>query len=110
MTPASPREAGASGWLHAPATTAPTGYRSPLDVPVLADFTTRLRTASLLPVVSGVGISTPALAERVAPLVDAVVIGTPVVRTLMTAYEQAPALTTAFAQALDLYATTETRT
>ncbi|MEU8729453.1 hypothetical protein AB0C68_08795 [Streptomyces tendae] len=56
------------------------------------------------------GISTPALAERVAPLVDAVVIGTPVVRALMTAYEQAPALTTTFAQALDLYATTETRT
>ncbi|MEV5048702.1 tryptophan synthase subunit alpha [Streptomyces griseoincarnatus] len=101
--------AGASGWLYAPASTAPTGYRGPLDVPALADFTTRLRTASPLPVVSGVGISTPALAERVAPLVDAVVIGTPVVRALMTAPEQAPALTAAFAQALNPYATTETR-
>ncbi|WP_276607453.1 tryptophan synthase subunit alpha [Streptomyces sp. A1499] len=101
--------AGASGWLYAPASTAPTGYRGPLDVPALADFTTRLRTASPLPVVSGVGISTPALAERVAPLVDAVVIGTPVVRTLMTAPERAPATTAAFAQALNPYATTETR-
>ncbi|MFC6702797.1 tryptophan synthase subunit alpha [Streptomyces thermocoprophilus] len=87
----------------------PTGYRGPLDVPALADFTTRLRAASPLPVVSGVGISTPALAERVAPLVDAVVIGTPVVRALMTAPEQAPALTTAFAQTLNPHATTETR-
>ena len=51
--------AGASGWLYAPASTGPTGYRGPLDVPALADFTTRLRAASPLPVVSGVGISTP---------------------------------------------------
>ncbi|RSS97482.1 tryptophan synthase subunit alpha [Streptomyces sp. WAC02707] len=80
--------AGASGWLYAPASTGPTGYRGPLDVPALADFTTRLRAASPLPVVSGVGISTPALAERVAPLVDAVVIGTPVVRALMASPEQ----------------------
>ncbi|WP_267958036.1 tryptophan synthase subunit alpha [Streptomyces sp. CRB46] len=101
--------AGASGWLYAPASTGPTGYRGPLDVPALADFTTRLRAASPLPVVSGVGISTPALAERVAPLVDAVVIGTPVVRALMTAPEQAPAITTAFAQTLNPHATTETR-
>lgn len=101
--------ASASGWLYAPARTAPTGYRGPLDVPALADFTTRLRAASPLPVVSGVGISTPALAARVAPLVDAVVIGTPVVRTLMTAPEQAPASTAAFAQALNPHATTETR-
>ncbi|WP_370667389.1 tryptophan synthase subunit alpha [Streptomyces sp. IBSBF 2507] len=101
--------AGASGWLHAPASTAPTGYRGPLDFPALADFTTRLRAASPLPVVSGVGISTPALAARVAPLVDAVVIGTPVVRTLMTAPERAPATTAAFAQSLNTYATTETR-
>ncbi|AZS87180.1 hypothetical protein ELQ87_25225 [Streptomyces griseoviridis] len=101
--------AGASGWLYAPASTAPTGYRGPLDVPALADFTTRLRAASPLPVVSGVGISAPVLAERVAPLVDAVVIGTPLVRALMTVPEQAPVLTAAFAQALNPYATTEAR-
>ncbi|MEV5449628.1 hypothetical protein [Streptomyces sp. NPDC052535] len=40
---------------------------------------------------------------------DTVVIGTPVVHALMTAPGQAPSLTTAFAQALNPYATTETR-
>ncbi|WP_407555607.1 tryptophan synthase subunit alpha [Streptomyces sp. Pv4-95] len=92
--------AGASGWLYAPASTGTTGYRGPLDIPALADFTQRLRAASPLPVVAGVGISTPALATRVAPLVDAVVIGTPVVRALTTDPGQAPSLTAAFAQAL----------
>ncbi|MGW5868231.1 tryptophan synthase subunit alpha [Streptomyces sp. NPDC055239] len=101
--------AGASGWLYAPASTAPTGYRGPLDIPALADFTGRLRAASPLPVVSGVGISTPALAARVAPLVDAVVIGTPLVRALATDPAQAPALTAAFAHALTPHATPETR-
>lgn len=101
--------AGASGWLYAPATTAPTGYRGPLDIPGLADFTQRLRAASPLPVVSGVGISTPALAARVAPLVDAVVIGTPVVRALATDPAQAPDLTAAFARALHPTTLTETR-
>ncbi len=91
---------GASGWLYAPAITAPTGYQGPLDIQALADFTQRLRAASPLPVVSGVGISTPALAARVAPLVDAVVIGTPVVRALVTDPGQAPALAASFAQAL----------
>ena len=59
--------------------------------------------------VSGVGISTPALAARVARLVDAVVIGTPVVRALTTDRERAPALTAAFAQALNLHTAMETR-
>ncbi|MBT2527561.1 tryptophan synthase subunit alpha [Streptomyces sp. ISL-99] len=99
----------ASGWLYAPASTAPTGYNGPLDISALADFTEHLRAASPLPVVSGVGISTPALAARVAPLVDAVVIGTPIVRTLTTDPDQAPALTAAFAQALTPSTFTETR-
>ncbi|WP_323186985.1 tryptophan synthase subunit alpha [Streptomyces sp. NBC_00365] len=101
--------ADASGWLYAPASTAPTGYRGPLDIPALADFTKHLRAASPLPVVSGVGISTPALAARVALLVNAVVIGTPVVRALTTAPEQASALTAAFAQALNPHTATEPR-
>lgn len=100
---------GASGWLYAPASTAPTGYRGPLDIPALAEFTGHLRAASPLPVVSGVGISTPALAARVAPLVDAVVIGTPIVRALATDPDQAPALTAAFARALTPNSATETR-
>ncbi|MFG2430287.1 tryptophan synthase subunit alpha [Streptomyces sp. NPDC048590] len=93
---------GASGWLYAPASTALTGYRGALDIPALADFTQRLRTASSLPVVSGVGISSPALAAQVAPLVDAVVIGTPVVRALLAGPGQAPAVAASFAQALRL--------
>lgn len=101
--------ADASGWLYAPASTAPTGYRGPLDIPALAEFTTRLRAARPLPVVSGVGISSPALAARVAPLVDAVVIGTPIVRALTSHPEQATALTAAFAQALNPHPATETR-
>ncbi|WSQ62984.1 tryptophan synthase subunit alpha [Streptomyces sp. NBC_01217] len=91
---------GASGWLYAPASSAPTGYQGPLDIPALSGFTQRLRAASPLPVVSGVGVSTPDLAARVAPLVDAVVIGTPIVRALATAPDQAPILAAAFAQAL----------
>ncbi|MGW2917788.1 tryptophan synthase subunit alpha [Streptomyces angustmyceticus] len=101
--------AGASGWLYAPASTAPTGYQGPLDLPALGHFTRRLRGASPLPVVSGAGISTPALAARVAPVVDAVVIGTPVVRALGTAPGRAGEVTASFAQALQPPTFTETR-
>ncbi|MFJ8978750.1 tryptophan synthase subunit alpha [Streptomyces sp. NPDC102282] len=91
---------GASGWLYAPASTGSTGYRGPLDLPALDAFTRRLRAASPLPVVSGVGISSPALAAHVAPLVDAVVIGTPVVRALLSDSEPVAAVTASFAHAL----------
>ncbi|MFJ7969476.1 tryptophan synthase subunit alpha [Streptomyces sp. NPDC096324] len=101
---------GASGWLYAPASTAPTGYQGPLDVLALAGFIQRLRAASPLPVVSGVGISAPALAARVAPLVDAVVIGTPIVRALATDPGHAPVLAAAFAQALRPSSLTESLT
>ncbi|MEU1629221.1 tryptophan synthase subunit alpha [Streptomyces sp. NPDC020096] len=92
--------ASASGWLYAPASTAPTGYRGPLDLEALSAAVCRLRAASPLAVVSGVGISTPALATAVAPLVDAVVIGTPVVRALNQGPDQASELLAAFAHAL----------
>ncbi|MFE4216258.1 tryptophan synthase subunit alpha [Streptomyces sp. NPDC056844] len=91
---------GASGWLYAPASTGPTGYQGPLDLTALDAFTQKLRTASPLPVVSGVGISSPSLAARVAPLVDAVVIGTPIVRALLSDPAPAGSVTAAFAQAL----------
>ncbi|MFG2628406.1 tryptophan synthase subunit alpha [Streptomyces sp. NPDC048473] len=91
---------GASGWLYAPASTGPTGYQGPLDLTALGAFTQRLRAASPLPVVSGVGISSPGLAARVAPLVDAVVIGTPIVRALLSDPAPAAAVTASFAQAL----------
>ncbi|MGP3756878.1 tryptophan synthase subunit alpha [Streptomyces sp. IBSNAI001] len=92
--------AGASGWLYAPASSALTGHQGAVDIPALADFIQRLRQATSVPVVSGVGISTPALAARIAPLVNAVVIGTPVVRALLTNPDQAPAVAASFAQAL----------
>ncbi|MFE9367869.1 tryptophan synthase subunit alpha [Streptomyces sp. NPDC006978] len=92
--------AGASGWLYAPASTALTGYQGAVDIPALADFTQCLRQATSVPIVSGVGISAPALAARIAPLVNAVVVGTPVVRALLTNPGQAPAVVTSFAQAL----------
>jgi tryptophan synthase alpha chain len=92
--------ASASGWLYAPASNTPTGYRGPLDLTALASAVRRLRCASPLPVVCGVGISTPRLAADVAPLVDAVVIGTPVVRTLRQGPDRASDLVAAFAHAL----------
>ncbi|MFE5077639.1 tryptophan synthase subunit alpha [Streptomyces halstedii] len=92
--------AGASGWLYAPASTALTGHQGAVDIPALAGFTQRLRQATSVPIVSGVGISTPALAARIAPLVNAVIIGTPVVRALLTKPGQAAAVAASFAQAL----------
>ncbi|MET9185157.1 tryptophan synthase subunit alpha [Streptomyces tendae] len=91
---------GASGWLYAPASDGLTGFQGPLDLTALEAFTRRVRTASALPVVSGVGISSPDLAARVAPLVDAVVIGTPIVQALLSDPAPAAAATAAFAQAL----------
>ncbi|MFD4257606.1 tryptophan synthase subunit alpha [Streptomyces sp. NPDC058534] len=91
---------GASGWLYAPASSGLTGFQGPLDLAALEAFTERLRVASPLPVVSGVGISSPDLAACVAPLVDAVVIGTPIVRALLSDPAPAAAVTAAFAQAL----------
>ncbi|MFJ3169335.1 tryptophan synthase subunit alpha [Streptomyces roseus] len=79
----------ASGWIYAPAASAPTGYQGELDLPALSDFTARLRTHSHLPVVGGIGISTPQLASQVAPFLDGVVIGSPLIRPLLQ--EHAPA-------------------
>lgn len=90
----------ASGWLYAPASAAPTGYRGPLDLAALSAAVRRLRSTGALPVVSGVGISTPRLAATVAPLVDAVVIGTPVVRALDQGPDEASATVAAFARTL----------
>ncbi|MEO3976786.1 tryptophan synthase subunit alpha [Streptomyces sp. CAU 1734] len=77
------RATAASGWLYAPAVSAPTGYRGDLDLCAFRAFTAQLRTRSPLPVVGGVGISTPRLASQVAPFVDAVVIGSPLIRPLL---------------------------
>ncbi|MGW1290967.1 tryptophan synthase subunit alpha, partial [Streptomyces sp. NPDC002586] len=73
----------ASGWVYAPAADALTGFQGDLDIPALHRFTARLRRHIPLPVVAGIGISTPARAAQVAPYVDAVVIGSPLVRPLL---------------------------
>ncbi|MER0477186.1 tryptophan synthase subunit alpha [Streptomyces sp. Edi2] len=75
--------AAASGWIYAPAAATPTGYQGDLDLPALDAFTTRLRAHTSLPVVGGIGISTPQRAAQVAPYVDGVVIGSPLVRPLL---------------------------
>ncbi|MFD4942247.1 tryptophan synthase subunit alpha [Streptomyces sp. NPDC058409] len=72
----------ASGWLYAPAAQESTGYQGPLDLAALARSVRRLRKASALPVVAGIGISTPALARAVAPLVNGVMVGSPIVGAL----------------------------
>jgi tryptophan synthase alpha chain len=73
----------ASGWVYAPAADAPTGFQGDLDIAGLHRFTTRLRQHIDLPVVAGIGVSTPLRAAQVAPYVDAVVIGSPLVRPLL---------------------------
>lgn len=89
----------ASGWLYAPASAAPTGYRGPLDLCGLEAAVRRLRSVTPLPVVAGVGISTPALAAAVSPVVDGIVIGSPVLRALTADPREAPALVAEFARA-----------
>ncbi|MFG2210562.1 tryptophan synthase subunit alpha [Streptomyces sp. NPDC048638] len=73
----------ASGWIYAPAAPAPTGYQGDLDLPAIDAFTARLRGHTGLPVVGGIGISTPQRAAQVAPFVDGVVVGSPLVRPLL---------------------------
>ncbi|MFD4989809.1 tryptophan synthase subunit alpha [Streptomyces sp. NPDC058372] len=90
----------ASGWLYAPASAAPTGYRGPLDLYGLEAAVRRLRAVTPLPVVAGVGISTPALAAAVSPVVDGIVVGSPVLRALAADPGEAPALVERFARAV----------
>ncbi|MEU2131748.1 tryptophan synthase subunit alpha [Streptomyces sp. NPDC018352] len=93
--------ASASGWLYVPATDEPTGYQGPLDLVGLGRSVRRLRATSPLPVVSGIGISTPALARAIAPLVDGVMVGSPIVGALTSAgREAAAALVADFATAI----------
>ncbi|MGW6203687.1 tryptophan synthase subunit alpha [Streptomyces sp. NPDC055089] len=76
----------ATGFVYAPATHGQrTGYTADLDLHGLNAFVARIRRAApTVPVLSGIGISTPALASSVAARcgVDGVVIGSPLVRAL----------------------------
>ena len=81
-----PVATGASGWVYLPAALhAHTGYTGPLDVTGLRAAARRVARQSGLPVVTGVGISSPRLAGVVAPAVDAVMVGTAAVAALTDA-------------------------
>ncbi|MFE9773634.1 tryptophan synthase subunit alpha [Streptomyces sp. NPDC005931] len=97
--------AAASGWIYTPAVAAASGYHGALDLPAMQHFTRRLRAHVDHPLVAGIGISTPARARAVAPFVDGIVIGTPVVRPLhrrpaRTGRAEAVAVVREFARAL----------
>lgn len=92
--------ASATGWLYAPAVTGRTGYQGQLDIAALKSFTRRLERLSDVPVVTGVGVSTPELAEQVAPHVAGVVVGSPIVRCLLRRPDSTGAAAAADAAAL----------
>lgn len=97
--------AAASGWVYAPAAEALTGYDGPLDTTGLGQFTERLRHTTDVPIVTGIGVSTPEKAASVRTLVSGVVVGTPVVQPLLDraghrGLEQAADRVAAFAEAL----------
>lgn len=76
---------GAASLVYASAAAARTGYQGALDLPALAGHVREIRRAAPgVPVLAGVGISTPTMARAVVrhAHVDGVVIGTPFVRPL----------------------------
>ncbi|OEV10910.1 hypothetical protein AN218_15420 [Streptomyces nanshensis] len=73
----------ATGWIYLPAAAAVTGYQGALDPLELARRCAHVRLHGGPPVVCGGGISTPELAADLAPLADALVIGSPLVRELL---------------------------
>ena len=94
----------ASGWIYTPASQGLTGHQGPIDLFSLRRAAQRLRRATAIPIVTGVGVSTPILAQTIAPLVNGVVVGTPLVRLLDGPADHVPEdigrLTAAFAAAV----------
>jgi tryptophan synthase alpha chain len=73
----------ATGWLQVPAAPGVTGYQGPLDIPALERRCSLIRLHNPAPLVLGGGISTPSLAAELAPLANGMVIGSPLIRTLL---------------------------
>ncbi|MEY9839519.1 tryptophan synthase subunit alpha [Streptacidiphilus sp. EB103A] len=74
----------ATGWLYAAAAPDPTGYQGDLDLTTFAGHAARIRRAApRTPLVAGIGVSTPARARALAPLVDGIVIGSPLIRAAL---------------------------
>lgn len=98
---------GVRGFLYTVSVTGVTGARRALP-PTLPDFVRRIRQflPSSVPVALGFGISSPAHARRVAPLVDGVIVGSALVQHLeeaagpTDALERAAAFVTALRNSL----------
>ncbi|MDW4916337.1 tryptophan synthase subunit alpha [Streptomyces californicus] len=75
--------AAASGWIYVPAALGPTGSTAGVDHDGLQRFVGRCRRTSDVPLVTGIGVSTPEIASAVNPYVDGVVVGSPIVRALL---------------------------
>lgn len=73
-----------SGWVYAPVVHAPTGYQGRVDLPSFADFSARVQSATRLPLVAGIGVSTPDTAAQLVPYANAIAIGSPIVRALLS--------------------------
>ncbi|MBC7104889.1 MAG: tryptophan synthase subunit alpha, partial [Firmicutes bacterium] len=73
--------ASARGFIYCVSLTGVTGVRDRLP-PELAEFTARVRRHARLPVALGFGISGPEHVAAVAPLVDAVVVGSALVKAV----------------------------
>ncbi|MCP4168740.1 MAG: tryptophan synthase subunit alpha [Chloroflexi bacterium] len=88
------------GFLYLVSVTGITGARSELP-PHLADFVTRVRGHTDLPLAVGFGIGTPQQAAAVAQLADGVVVGSALVKLAggSSPYEDVTELATALAQA-----------
>jgi tryptophan synthase alpha chain len=76
--------AAGGGMVYAPAVAGVTGASAPPSAGLPA-FVARLRTLTSLPVGVGIGVSTPAQAQRVGRFADAVIVGSALVRCLLDA-------------------------
>ena len=98
----------ATGWLYAPVSDRPTGHQGDLPLAHFRQRAAQLRAAvSHTPLVAGIGVSTPAHARALAPHVDGIVIGSPLIRAAQEAGAHragtaAAALVRDFADALQL--------
>jgi tryptophan synthase alpha chain len=88
------------GFVYLISRTGVTGERRDISAD-LAPTIARLRSATVLPICVGFGISTPAQARAVGALADGVVVGSAVVREAGTSIERAAAVVASMRRALD---------
>ncbi|WP_434481607.1 tryptophan synthase subunit alpha [Streptomyces sp. NBC_01281] len=103
----------ASGFIYAPAVHGQrTGYSAEIDLPALTSFVATVRPGARgTPVLTGIGVSTPALAAAVVSQcnVDGVVAGSPLIRALTEGgVPRAAALVSRFVDSIDATASRTT--